>query len=312
MSDRSEKELKDFERLRRVLDFMPCGVSIIDKNLQVVAWNEEVLRLQDYSRHLFENNLPSFEDVVRDICERGDYGEVDVEEKVTEMVALASKFEPHRFIRERSDGTVLEICGAPMPNGGFVTTYTDITEKFRQDQENKRLLAELEQAALHDPLTGLGNRTKLIQGFDQEALRQRRSGKDLSMVVLDLDNFKKINDTFGHVAGDKVLTRTAEVLNAGIRGTDLPARLGGEEFAILLPETDRDGAEELAEKLRQDMENRVVRAPETNAEIHFTGSFGTATLPAKEPRSFVDFLNNADHGVYAAKSDGRNCVRTVI
>ncbi len=312
MSGRSEKELKDLERLRRVLDYLPCGVSIVDKDLQVIAWNEEVLRLQDYSRHLFKDNLPSFADVVRDICERGDYGDVDTEKKVAEMVTLAKKFEPHQFVRERSDGTVLEIRGAPMPNGGFVTTYTDITEKFKQDQEIKRLVGELEQAALHDPLTGLGNRTKLIQSFEHEILRQRRSGKDLSMLVLDLDNFKNINDTYGHVVGDMVLTCTANILTGGIRATDLPARLGGEEFAVLLPETEQSGAEELAEKLRLNMQDTPVSLPEADNAIHFTGSFGTATMPAETPFTFVDFLNRADHGVYAAKSDGRNCVRTVI
>jgi len=134
------------ETLRAAVNYLPCGVSVIDKNLQVIAWNEEVLRLQDYSRYLFENRLPSYEEVVRDICERGDYGKIDTEKKVAEMVALAKQFQPHHVIRERSDGTVLENRGAPIPGGGFVTTYTDITEKHRQDQQIKQLVTELEQA----------------------------------------------------------------------------------------------------------------------------------------------------------------------
>jgi len=312
MSGKKTGEIFDLESLKIALNYMPCGVSIIDKDLNVIAWNEEVLELQDYSRHLFENRNPTFEEVVRDICARGDYGEVDTEKKVAEMVALAKKFEPHHIIRERTDGTVLEIRGCPMPDGGFITTYTDITERYNQEKEIEKLVEQLKQAAHHDPLTGLANRVKLVETFDHETRRQERSGKDLSMVVLDLDHFKNINDTYGHVAGDKVLTRTAKILTEGIRKSDLPARLGGEEFAILLPETGRDGAEELAEKLRTNLETKGVPAPNTNTEIHFTGSFGTATMPAETPYTFVDFLNRADHGVYAAKSDGRNCVRTVI
>jgi len=312
MSGKKTGGIFDLESLKIALNYMPCGVSIIDKDLNVIAWNEEVLELQDYSRHLFENRNPTFEEVVRDICARGDYGEVDTEKKVAEMVALAQKFEPHHIIRERADGTVLEIRGCPMPDGGFITTYTDITERYNQEKEIEKLVEKLKEAAHHDPLTGLANRVKLVETFDNETKRQKRSGKDLSMVVLDLDHFKKVNDTYGHVAGDKVLTRTAEILNDGIRGTDLPARLGGEEFAILLPETSRKGAEELAEKLRNAIEERGVHAPDSNIEIHFTGSFGTATMTADAPFTFVDFLNRADQGVYAAKSDGRNRVRTVI
>lgn len=139
-------DMGERETLKAAVNYLPCGVSVIDRDLRVIAWNEEVLRLQDYSRHLFKNRLPTFGEVVRDICERGDYGEVDTEAKVAEMEALAHKFEPHHIVRERSDGTVLDIRGAPIPGGGFVTTYTDVTEQHRQEMEIKRLVKELAQA----------------------------------------------------------------------------------------------------------------------------------------------------------------------
>jgi len=301
----------DREILEAVVDHLPCGISVVDKELRLVAYNEELIRLQNFSRHLFVDRSPTYAELVHDICERGDYGDVNTEEKVIEMVALAKQFQPHRFSRERSDGTVLDICGAPIPGGGFVTTYMDITDKHRQDLEIETLVAELERAALHDQLTGLANRIKLLQAFDYALARQRRYGNDLSLLVIDLDHFKRVNDTYGHVVGDIVLTAMADVLSKGVRDTDLAARFGGEEFAILLPETDQSGAVELAEKLRTTMAEYPVLVPHLDNAITMTGSFGTATMKTGDSKPFVEFFNFADQGVYAAKADGRNCVRTI-
>ena len=127
------------------------------------------------------------------------------------------------------------------------------------------------------------------------------------MIVADLDDFKNVNDRFGHQAGDEVLRSFAEVLQGRIRGIDLAARLGGEEFAILLPETDAAGAEALAENLRLAVANLAV--PIGDEQIRVTASFGVAAFP--ESHSADDLMTAADLALYSAKRHGKDRVVTV-
>ncbi|HXV85509.1 MAG TPA: GGDEF domain-containing protein, partial [Gemmatimonadales bacterium] len=166
----------------------------------------------------------------------------------------------------------------------------------------------VEQLAGEDALTGLPNRRQFMRTGDQLAEQVRRYGRPASLLVIDLDHFKAINDRYGHAAGDAALQAVARLLNEHQRGADLAARLGGEEFAMLLPETDRAGAMTTAERLRGACEALRVQVPGgVFAPLTFTMSVGVAEFTA-EDRSLDDVLRRADAALYRAKHAGRNRV----
>jgi diguanylate cyclase (GGDEF)-like protein/PAS domain S-box-containing protein len=220
-----------------------------------------------------------------------------------------------RFLHKSGQNIWLSLSGHPKnvsggKNIGFQGIAIDITEKHLQDIKIQELLGKLAEAALHDPLTGLANRTKFGQRFEEESRRQRRSGGALSLLVVDLDHFKAVNDTYGHLVGDLVLKQVARVLNTHTRSTDLAARFGGEEFIILLPDTDLEGAISVAEHLRQGVASAGISLPEYESVIHITCSVGVSAMLADHPRSFDDLMEEADQAVYASKRYGRNRVCT--
>ncbi len=164
----------------------------------------------------------------------------------------------------------------------------------------------LEAESQRDPLTGLSNRARLDSFIAAEVQAAARTGKPLSLIIADVDHFKKVNDTYGHPAGDKVLTGVANCLKAKLRPRDLVARYGGEEFVLVLPETDAEGTMVVAERVRQVIESAV--HPIGNGQtLRVTISLGCATLGGKS--AFIlpdDLLASADKALYAAKRGGRN------
>jgi len=170
--------------------------------------------------------------------------------------------------------------------------------------ENARLHSLVKQQAVTDELTGLANRRRFVAQLEAEIARAERSGTPLSVVLADIDDFKHVNDTWGHDTGDTVLRRVAVVLQAATRDVDLPVRLGGEEFAILLPETDTEGARHLAERVREAIAETVISAGRDSVSV--TASFGVACFP--ETADASQLLVDADRGLYAAKRSGKNCV----
>ena len=127
--------------------------------------------------------------------------------------------------------------------------------------------------------------------------------------MIDLDHFKRVNDTYGHLVGDDVLRDVAQLLSDTIRGSDIVARYGGEEFLVLLPETDDDGAESFAERIRAAVEAHVVQQDAGGAALRLTASVGVAVFPAARIESVEDLFARADAALYRAKADGRNRVR---
>ena len=159
--------------------------------------------------------------------------------------------------------------------------------------------------AATDSLTGLANRRTLDEELALEWRRAHRVGDSLAFVLLDLDDFKAVNDSHGHPAGDAVLRAVGEILGAGVRHVDLAGRYGGEEFALILPETDLPGALKLAERIRVKLETAGAELP-SGESLHVTASFGVAVndgLTAAE-----QLVAAADEALYAAKAAGRNCV----
>jgi diguanylate cyclase (GGDEF)-like protein len=173
--------------------------------------------------------------------------------------------------------------------------------------ENARLHRLVERQASTDGLTELPNRRHFEEALEGEIVRAERFGGPLSLILADLDGFKQVNDRFGHQAGDDVLRAFAEILRVTVREIDLPARYGGEEFAVLLPQTDLDGAQRLAERLRRALVSRPLSAgPGTLMAV--TASFGVATFP--EAATPAALFAAADEALYRAKRKGKNCVVT--
>lgn len=171
--------------------------------------------------------------------------------------------------------------------------------------ENARLHRLVERQAVTDGLTELANRRQFEQALAGEISRAERFGGTLALILADLDDFKQVNDRYGHQAGDEVLRRFAVVLRETVRDVDLPARYGGEEFAVLLPQTDLAGAERLAERLRQSVAERpMTKRP--GALVAVTASFGVAAFP--EAATPAALFAAADEALYRAKAAGKNRV----
>lgn len=204
----------------------------------------------------------------------------------------------------RKDGTEFPASVAIMKVG---TKKQPVFAAFLRDiSEHKKTEDELLRLAATDPLTGAFNRREFLALTERESLRARRYNRPLSVLMLDLDHFKKLNDNYGHAAGDKTLQRFTAVCCNALRNVDIFGRWGGEEFVALLPETDAEGAGVIAERLRQLVED--IEIDSHGQKFKITTSIGVADYHDNE--TTIDGpLSRADAALYEAKKAGRNCVR---
>jgi diguanylate cyclase (GGDEF)-like protein len=202
-----------------------------------------------------------------------------------------------RIIRDASTGEALE----------FVIVWRNITER-------KLLEEKLSAMAMMDGLTGLANRRAFDEALEREWKRTLREGTQISLLLLDVDHFKRFNDFYGHQVGDDCLRAVAQAAVGAVRQTDTVARYGGEEIAIILPLVDAPGAAEAAEKVRAAIEAlRLTHAGNPEGGGWLTVSIGAATALARfggTMRMPESLLLAADNALYKAKHGGKNCVRT--
>lgn len=219
-----------------------------------------------------------------------------------------SQTEPHRLLAARVNGLVATAIGL----GVAVVMWrqsclNSVQRKQISEQQDLLLLKnqELEKMAFLDPLTALPNRRYFDEVVKKEVAQIRRSARQSCLIILDVDHFKNVNDTFGHTTGDEVLCQMAQLLQQSLRQTDMIARFGGEEFIILLPDTQLASGGQVADKLRQLIENHSFRA-EGHA-IRITASFGVALLRLPQRRQ-SNYYAECDKALYQAKQKGRNRV----
>jgi len=199
--------------------------------------------------------------------------------------------------RQEPDGSVVW-CGY----------LADIQDMKEIEDQLRSALVELERLASTDPLTKLPNRRSFFRRANAEFARTKRHGRPMSVVMMDLDHFKQVNDTLGHAIGDAVLKHVAAIIRDCMRESDIVARYGGEEFVILLPETDSGGAFVFAERLRFSVESYPLQI-ETGSQVNITVSLGVAIMsPEKEIPVLDKLLQQADDALYQAKDCGRNRV----
>jgi diguanylate cyclase (GGDEF)-like protein len=193
--------------------------------------------------------------------------------------------------------------------GDFAGTY-DVGRDAQNDSVTtvgrayNQMRAQLATMVLTDPLSGCLNRRGLEQQMAREIARVVRSGKELSLIVLDVDYFKRVNDTFGHLAGDGVIREVGRLLREAVRGADVVARLGGDEFAVLLPETNAAGAFRLANRIKDSVAKHSFE--QLGVRIPITVSLGIVADRVPDEDVAHDLLSRADEALYASKDAGRN------
>jgi len=169
----------------------------------------------------------------------------------------------------------------------------------------RKLHTTLEQMVVSDPLTGLHNRRYLMDRMLQEMQRSDRHGEPLALAMIDLDAFKPINDQFGHVLGDKVLRAVGSAISKSVRVSDIAARYGGDEFAVILPQTPPEGAMRVCERLLRNI-SEVTLQDEMERTFRITASLGLAYYPADDVETPEDLVHSADGALYGAKRSGKN------
>jgi diguanylate cyclase (GGDEF)-like protein len=228
---------------------------------------------------------------------------------------IFKKMEVELVVPLHCQGKVNGILCLKKKEEGFGTKYTEDEKQLMGIMagfasvaiENARLF----KRATHDIKTGLYNHGYFQNRLLEEIDRSDRFQTDLTVMIIDLDHFKSINDTYGHIVGDEVLIKVGQIIRSHIRGFDIPARFGGEEFTIILPETSSTDAVHVAERLRKNIENCRFSAPRDSSRepvsFRVTASIGVASYALESSEMTDDMLiDNADQALYYAKEHGRN------
>ncbi len=218
----------------------------------------------------------------------------DLDSKVTGLRIGADDFLAKPF----AEAEILARCAAML-------RIKSLQDQLRSTQR------KLEEQSITDGLTGLKNRRLFDERLDEEFRRAQRYSDPVSLIMIDLDHFKQVNDRYGHQTGDTVLRESAALVRQSIRDTDIGARYGGEEFAVILPKTHLSGALAVAERIWRDLGRKVYRTePQASRhqELRVTASIGLAFYPSKDITSSESLVRYADEALYQAKRSGRNTI----
>jgi diguanylate cyclase (GGDEF)-like protein/PAS domain S-box-containing protein len=298
LSEQREIELQRFKAIIETSDD-----AIISKTMDgiIKSWNRGAERIFGYTaEEVIDKPMTIFFPQDR----------LDEESNILLRISRGERVEHFETVRVCKDGRLVDISATISPISdthgkivGVSKIARDITERIKATEELKRLNEILVRQATSDPLTGIANRTKFNEVLEIEMARSRRFALPLSLIMIDIDRFKTINDTYGHNAGDNVLREFASRVSKSIRKNDLFTRWGGEEFMILVTNVTRSGTVIFAEKLRLEIETF-----DFSPFGRITCSFGVTEF---EKNDTIDsFIKKVDIALYRAKSAGRNRVES--
>lgn len=302
-SDESRKRTITF--FESVLEASRDGIVITDFSRTIIDTNTAFCSIFD--RELAEVKRTYIDLWIEQLKDGAKEKWSELEQSV-EQEGFAQNFE---FSTQDPEGRHLDVNASIVERVGFeesaviISIWRDITEQKVFERALLESREHLKHLAMIDELTGISNRRKLLEDGDREFHRAQRYERSLSVLMLDIDHFKKVNDTFGHQAGDEALRKVTRTCQLTLRKNDLFGRLGGEEFAVILPEASQEAAVETAERMRQDVSSMVIQT--LKGEVTLTLSIGVSSI-AEKVSNFEELLNNADRAMYQAKSGGRNRV----
>ncbi len=304
---RADQLLKEIERLlHEVLNALPVGVWISDSTGNIIMGNPAAKRIWGGERYVGPERYGEFKGWWADSGKRIRPDEWALARAVTKgETSLDEVIHIDSF-----DGACKTILNSAIPlrdadgkTKSVLVVSHDITERRHAEEELKQAHALLERQATIDSLTGIFNRLKFNEVFDREIQEALRYKQPLSLIMFDIDHFKSINDTYGHLMGDTVLKEVARLITASIRSVDIFSRWGGEEFMILSPNNELKSAQQLTEKLRVQIEKHDFSCP-----CKMTCSFGVTQF--RENDTADSFIKRVDDALYRAKGRGRNNVET--
>lgn len=301
------------EKLQSILsEFMTNtmnGIIVFDENDKIIFCNDAAARLYGYDKYSDLENMYFREAVAH--CYHSQKGliiDTDNLEDWFEYAEGIRRSEQHRrFEVDIHDGCWHLVSEQVVENGCLVVVSTDITDKKKAEIQLADMSKELFILANTDALTNTSNRRHFIEQANTERRRCLRGKYGYALLMLDLDYFKSINDTHGHACGDNVLIQVTQTIKLQIREFDLLGRVGGEEFAIFLPNITKTSALEIAERIRSSIEKIQVQVPCEETAIKVTTSIGVA-LDENAEKSIDEMFLIADRLLYKAKKFGRNLV----
>jgi len=287
--------------LQAALDNVDYGVLLLDENMRARFINRASRQIWNMPDALAASR-PSFTELMRHACDSGAFAlpADKLDAYVEWRVALVRGGYEAPMDLQLANGKILRFQCKALPAGGRFLSYTEVTDLVRNAER-------LERLATTDEMTGICNRRHFLTRAETEWRRFKDDGAPFALLILDVDLFKSINDRFGHNVGDAVIRSVAAICQREKRDADILARIGGEEFVLLLPQTRRDEAVGFAEKLRQ----RVETEPfvHDGESVRLTISIGVAEAEAGMAE-IGDIMKRADQALYDAKRGGRNRVES--
>jgi len=311
----NELEAQSFHWLVDMLESVEVGLVVLDLEFRVQAWNGFMENHSGITASKIRNQVlfELFPDIPKAWLTR----KVDSVALLNTRAFTSWEQRPYlfRFRNTRpitgtedhmfQNLTISPLSGSTGQVEKICLMVYDVTDIATGKRALERANEQLAKLSMTDLLTGLLNRGTWENLVDAEFERFRRYGQATSLVMFDIDFFKKVNDTHGHLAGDEVIKHTAETARSNLRQSDSIGRYGGEEFGVVLPETDAEGARIICERIRDAIEKSVVQT--SVAPIRYTVSVGIAQL-TERPKNHMKWMQQADEALYAAKKNGRNCV----
>jgi diguanylate cyclase (GGDEF)-like protein len=291
----------ELELLRNALDNISEGVMLLDSNLKTHFLNR---KLRDYFGVSAEQVAvrPTYLDLITHTPNAGAHGapREQLDAFYADRVAAIETATPPLSDVTTPDGRHIRVQVSVTANGGRLVTYCNITDLVR----NAELLEKL---ATIDSMTGLYNRRHFMTLSEAEWNRFQRYQRPLSMLMLDIDHFKSVNDRYGHAVGDDAITSVADACRRGKRNSDIAGRLGGEEFAVLLPETEAEQARVVAERIRETIAAQFINVHKARFNVTISVGIASANLSMS---GIETLMRAADEALYQAKEAGRDRVAT--